>query len=120
MNEIKEQKFKNIMFKGYQVDICGRIINTIKSNLDCEHINCPQTSRHSANIVTKRANDVEVTYFEDQDNNYGVEVYFFKSGTEDIKYSRVYRGLNEIMRMPTKYKETVVFLMGRHDELFKN
>ena len=102
------------VFKGHEVDQCGRIISTVKNNLDCEHINCPQTSGHFANIVTKRVNDVEVTYYEDQ-GRWGAEVYFYKPGTHDIKYSRNYKSFKGL---PKKYEETVDNLVAKHNRLF--
>jgi len=102
------------IFKGYQVDVCGRIVNTIKPNLDCEHINCPETSGHFTNIVTIRKNNVEVTYYEDQER-YGSEIYFFKPGTYNIKYSRCYKSLQGL---PKKYEETVNKLIKKHHKLF--
>ena len=102
-------------FKGYQVDECGVIINTLKPNLNCEHINCTSTTGHRANIVTKRTNDVEVTYYKDKDR-WGAEVYFFKKGTHEIKYSRNYQFLKGL---PRKYEEIVSQLIFRHSQLFE-
>jgi hypothetical protein len=101
-------------FNGYEVDECGRIVDTIKSNGDCQHINCMETTGHPANIVTLRKDDVEITYYKDQ-GRYGSEVYFFKQGTWDIKYSRNYPNLNGL---PKKYDDTVIELSNLHRKIF--
>ena len=103
------------IFKGFEVDQLGRILSTI-DGLNCEHINCPATTGHLANIVSHRKNDVEITYYEHQ-HGYGAEVYFFKLGTHNIKYSRNYSSLRGL---PKKYEEIVDNLRERHILIFKN
>ena len=102
------------IFKGYEVDNCGRVINTFKGNLDCEYILGPETSSHFTKIVCIRKNDVKVTLSKDDNKNIRHEIYFFKPFTYDIKYSRVY----DQSKLPSKYNSIAKQLEEKYNEIY--
>ena len=108
-----------MIFSGYEVDKLGNIINTDKSNLDCMKILCEQTTGHKYNIVNKRCNDIEVTFFRNSqcESDFGVEIYYYKPGTWDIKYSRIYRDLDKV---PHKYQPWSAYMQTFHKQVFGN
>lgn len=96
------------------------VVVKVKANgnddLNRKKVCSPETTGHKDNIVSQRIGNVEVTFYKlnDGSERCGVEVYHYKSGTWDIKYSRNY----PLKKVPRKYRKLVKELMIFHKKCF--
>ena len=107
------------IFNGKELNSFGHIIKTKKDDFTMDSIHCREITGHEFDIYCNRIGDIEITIYRDplDVTNFGSEIYYYKSESYDIKYSRNYKRFD---KFPEKYEDRLEEIKKKFNEAFSH